>query len=109
MKKNIITMVILLFGMTSAYALESEKINIHGFIAQGYMQSSDNNFLADTKDGTFEFNETAINFSTRVTPKLHVGIQFFAHDLGDLGNDEIKVDWAFADYRWNSRLGLRVA
>ena len=32
-------------------------LNVNGFISQGYMQSSANNFLGRTADGTFEFNE----------------------------------------------------
>ncbi len=49
-----------------------------------------------------------LNFSADLGPKLIVGIQFFARDLGDIGNDEITLDWGYADYRWNKWLGLRV-
>jgi hypothetical protein len=93
---------------TGVFAIELGDINVHGFISQGYLQTTDNNFMADTKDGTLEFNETGINFSTDLTNRLHLGVQFFAYDLGDEGNDEIDFDWAFADYRWRNEFGVRI-
>jgi hypothetical protein len=87
---------------------ESFKIDIHGYISQGFLISNKNNFLADTQKGTFQFNELGINFSADLTDKLRVGIQLAARDLGDTGNDKVKIDWAFADYRWQDWLGIRV-
>jgi len=83
-------------------------VNIHGFISQGYMKSQDNNYLAnDSSDGTFAFNEIGINFSKQLTDQLRIGLQLFSHDLGAIGNNDIILDWAFADYRWKDWLGLR--
>lgn len=82
-------------------------VMIHGFIAQGYLQSSDNNFFADTKDGAFEFNEMGINFSTRLSDRLTAGVQFFARDLGNFGNDTITIDWAYGDFHMNRYFGFR--
>ncbi len=105
----IIIMAIIYSGNTYAIDLEKFKdIDIHGFISQGYMKSDHNNFLADTETGTFEFNELGINFSTDLSDKLHMGLQFFSRDLGKEGNNEITLDWAFADYRWQDWLGIRV-
>lgn len=89
------------------YAFETGDIEIHGFISQGYLLTDENNYLAETEDGTFEFNEMGINFSTDLTEQLHIGMQFFARDLGTVGNDDIVLDWAFADYRWRDWLGFR--
>lgn len=84
-------------------------VDIHGFVSQGYMHSEDNNFLAnDSASGTFQYNEIGINFSKQITNKLRIGLQLFSHDLGDISNNEILLDWAFADYRWKDWLGLRV-
>jgi len=84
-------------------------VSIHGFISQGYMKSQDNNYLAnDSSDGTFAFNEIGINFSKQLTDQLRIGLQLFSRDLGAIGNNDITLDWAFADYRWKDWLGLRV-
>jgi len=85
-----------------------QDVNIHGFVSQGYILSSDNSFIAmDTEDGTFEFNELGINFSTKVKDNLKIGMQIFARDIGDIGEDEPCIDWAFGDYSWREWLGLR--
>ncbi len=85
----------------------AQDIDIHGFISQGYLQSNENNFNAETKDGTFQFNEMGINFTTFVNQNLKVGCQFFARDLGETGNDEVTLSWAFAEYTYRNWLGLR--
>jgi len=87
---------------------EEFEIHVHGYISQGFMFSNHNNYLANTKNGTFQFNELGLNVSTEPSDKLRVGIQLAALDLGDLGNDRITIDWAYADYRWQDWLGLRV-
>ncbi|PIE70465.1 MAG: hypothetical protein CSA22_07870 [Deltaproteobacteria bacterium] len=97
---------------TPVPAIELDELGgvvIHGFLSQGYMWTDENNFFADTEDnGTFQFNEFGINFSTELTDQLRMGIQLLAYDMGDLGNDKVKVDWAFADFHFNDWLGFRV-
>ncbi len=88
-------------------AEEFGDLAIHGFVSQGFLKSSDNNFLAKTSEGTFEFNELGINFGAWLLSDLRVGTQFFARDLGEIGNDKIDLDWAYADYRFRKWLGLR--
>ncbi|MGD9161336.1 MAG: hypothetical protein PVG39_23180 [Desulfobacteraceae bacterium] len=111
MKKNltaIITIAVIAFWFCPVSAYEVEDVNIHGFISQGYLQSSDNNFHSKSKDGTFEYSEIGINFSKELTDSLRLGMQLFSRDLGSNGNNEIKLDWAFGDYRWKDWLGVRV-
>ena len=111
MKKAIILLFIgvcfLSAGTVSAFDGLNE-VEIHGFVSQGYMQSTDYNYSGlKTKDGSFEFNEMGINFSTSPTESLRIGAQLFARDYGELGNDGIEVDWAYGDYRVNNHLGIR--
>jgi hypothetical protein len=110
--KNIfpILITILLGSVTHVQAMEFDDlggIEVHAFISQGYLKSSDNNFFADTEKGTTQFNEMGINFSADVMEKLRMGVQFFARDMGDIGNNEVRLDWAIADYRWRDWLGIR--
>jgi len=111
MKKTVllVTVVFLTFALSvNTNAFEMDEVQIHGFISQGYMHSDENNFLTDTEDGSFQFNEMGINFTARVTDNLRLGIQFFSRDLGILGNNEITLDWAYGDYLFYDWLGLRV-
>ena len=85
------------------------KVDIHGFVSQGALGSSDNNFFADTdENGTFQFNEVGLNFTTQVNDRLRVGAQILARDLGTMGNKEMTIDWAFADYAIRDWLNLKV-
>ncbi len=99
----------LIFGIADVLSAQQiDDVKIHGFISQGYIKTTDNNYLADTENGSFEFNELGINFGTAISPRLRMGMQFFAQDIGDIGNDKITLDWAYADYYFNSYLGIRV-
>lgn len=96
-------------GFTATgHGMELAGVDIHGFISQGYLKSSDYNYHADTADGTFEFNEIGINFGKDLTDKLRIGLQVFSRDLGESGNNNVELDWAYADYRWKDWLGTRV-
>ena len=84
------------------------EIEIHGFMTQGYIYTNHNNFFADTeKDGTFQFNEAGLNFSSDVSQRLRLGVQFFARDLGQMGDMDVTIDWAYADYSFYDWLKLR--
>jgi hypothetical protein len=96
------------FMVVSDVAGELFKVDIHGYISQGYMISNRNNFLTDSENGSFHFNELGINFSTGLTDKIRLGVQFAARDLGDTGNDKVLIDWAYADFCWRDWLGIRV-
>ena len=113
MKKTFILTAISLFmafaGNSQAVEVDLlGNVDVHGFVSQGYMRSQHNNYLAnDSSDGTFAFNEIGINFSKQLTDRLRIGLQLFSRDLGQIGNNEIELDWALADYRWKDWLGLR--
>jgi hypothetical protein len=86
---------------------EPLTISVHGFASQGFMLSTDNNYLAKTKNGSFEFSEIGLNFTVPITDKLRVGTQLFSRKLGAVGNFNIKADWFYLDYRFADWFGLR--
>ncbi|MBI5443238.1 MAG: hypothetical protein HY900_18735 [Deltaproteobacteria bacterium] len=92
----------------ACHAVDVGDISIHGFASQGYLKSSANNYLADTEKGSFEFNEAGINFSTRLSDRTRLGLQLFSRDLGDIGNNEVRLDWGYLDYHWRDPLGFRL-
>lgn len=95
--------------MTSSacYSQEFFGIDVHGFASQGYMRTSDNNYLGNSHKGSFEFNEVGINFQKELMENLRVGVQLFARDLGTQGNNEVEIDWALLDYHWRTWLNIR--
>ena len=106
MRKTAAIILISIITGIPAFAWNND-VNIHGFISQGFLQTDTNNYIADAEDGTFQFNEIGLNFITSPMDKLLIGVQFFARDFGDLDNDNIILDWAFADYRFFDWFGLR--
>ncbi|MDD5723086.1 MAG: hypothetical protein PHY29_05015 [Syntrophales bacterium] len=110
-KKRVLIVVfagLMLLNAADAFAYVLGKVVIHGFVSQGYLKSSDNNYLAQTEDGTFEFNETAINFSIEPAEKFRIALQLMSRDLGETRNNDIYLDWGYADYRFNDIFGIRV-
>ena len=85
---------------------ESELI-IHGFLSQGFLQSTENNFLPNSKNGTTDFAEAGLNFNKQLRYNLRAGLQLFARNFGRTGNYEAKFDWFLLDYRYRDWLGLR--
>ena len=96
-------------ALATAGAAEAATVAVHGTVSQGYLRSSEYNYLTpDTRQGTFAFNEGIINFSGQIDGRTRVGLQFLGRDFGPVGNGEVIVDWAFGDYRWRDSLGFRV-
>lgn len=48
-----------------------------------------------------------INFGTNLVENLRIGMQFFARDLGEVGNDNVEIDWAMGEYSWKEWAGVR--
>ena len=82
-------------------------VEVHGFVSQGFIKTTENNYLAESKRGSFEFSEVAINFSKDLTDRMRVGMQLFTHDLGPLGNYRTRFDWFYLDYHFFDWLGVR--
>jgi len=98
-------------SMSAHAAAEDEPsdLQVHGFVSQGFIKTTKNNYLASTarRQGSFDFTEVGINFTKPLSDRLRVGIQVFAHDLGPLGNYAPQADWYYVDYRFFDWLGVR--
>jgi hypothetical protein len=75
-------------------------VEIHGFVSQGVIKTSGNDYLV--KD-----SEAGINFTKTLGDSLRVGIQLFARDLGAIGDYKPQLDWYYLDYRFTDWFGLR--
>jgi hypothetical protein len=100
----------LVCSTTFASAQEiASDVQIHGFVSQGYIKTTQNNYLAESarKQGSFDFSEVGVNITKPLGDRLRIAMQIFAHDLGPLGNYAPQLDWYFLDYRFFDWLGLR--
>ncbi len=90
------------------FPLGAQEFEVHGFLSQGYLKSTGNNYLAKTKAGTWEYSEAAVNFATNVNDEISIGLQLFTRELGTLGNFSVELDWAFGDYAFRDWLNFRI-
>jgi hypothetical protein len=82
-----------------------ERIQLRGFAHQSFLLSdTDKNKFHNTDTaGSFEYNSLALLFSFKATDDLTIWTQLFTG--GETNN--IRLDWAFADYRFNDWLRIR--
>jgi hypothetical protein len=85
----------------------ADSLQIHGWASQGAMVSTGNNYLANTKRGSFEFFEAGLNVTKELGSDVRAGVQLFAQDLGPIGNYDPILDWAYIDYRIRPSFGIR--
>ncbi|MFL5309322.1 MAG: hypothetical protein ACJ79H_02600 [Myxococcales bacterium] len=83
------------------------SLDVHGFISQGFLVTSANDYLADSSRGSFEFSEAGLNFTLPATDRLTLGVQIFSRKLGPLGDYRATLDWYYLDYHWRDWLGIR--
>jgi hypothetical protein len=86
---------------------ETPATQLHAFVSQGFIKTTDNNYLASSERGSFEMSEVGINVTRVLTDRLRLGLQLFARDLGPLGNYNAKFDWYYLDYRLADWVGVR--
>lgn len=100
--------VLLILG-TALAAVDLDSVQIHGFISQGYLHTTQTDWFGQTnEDGTFEVTEAALNVSAKPMDNLRIGVQLLARDFADSGDNRVEVDWAFADWRATERSGLKI-
>jgi len=82
-------------------------LQIHGFVSQGFLVTSANDYLADSSRGSFEFSEVGLNVTLPATDRLTLGVQVFSRKLGPIGDYRAALDWYYLDYHWRDWLGIR--
>jgi phosphate-selective porin len=94
---------------TSFTIADKFPVQVHGSFGAGYIKSSNNNYMnIESEDGTFQFNDLLLNSTIVLTDSLTAGAQLYSHDLGNFGNNDIKLDWAYLDYNFNEAFGVRL-
>ena len=91
-----------------AFGQDLESVQIHGFATQGFLFSSNNNYLTmKSSSGSLQWTEGGVSLSDSISEKLRVGIQLHMYQMGEIGGPDILVDWASGDYKFNDKLGVR--
>jgi outer membrane receptor protein involved in Fe transport len=99
---------------TGAWSLDLDftdhRLQIHGFLTQAYVKTTENQFFGDSENGSFEFRELGINASYRFNPNLMISAQLLSRVAGEMYDGSLAVDYAQLDYHYSlseeKRLGL---
>src|SRR5580693_4225170 len=91
------------------FKLFDRDVQIHGFASQGFVHTSDNNWLTMNTSGfgSGEFTDFGANASTQITDKFRIGAQLYDRNLGGLGRWHPTLDWALATYKFTPWFGIR--
>ena len=109
MKRLLMGVFVAALGVTTAMgqSLEDLNIQIHGYVTQGFVYTTQNNWNSmATSNGSPGWTEGVFNVTAQPAPKLRVGAQMRYFLMGNFGN-AITLDWASGDYKVNEKFGLR--
>jgi len=76
----------------------NDALQVHGFLTQGFVKTSANNFFGDSEDGSFDFTELGVNASYRLNPRLMASAQLLSRKAGLMYDGSPDVDYAQIDY-----------
>lgn len=98
-------------GRLQAYELSLgtnlPPVVFHGFASQGFLFSTENNYLGDSSRGSFRFTEAGLNASLNPFPRTRLSVQGFTYDVGPAGSYDVVLDYAQAEYTFNDYIGIR--
>jgi hypothetical protein len=88
------------------------EYQFHGYAAQGFVYTTENNFFGESSDGSTDYYEAGLNATVQVRPNLTFAAQVAIRDAGISDDGSLRLDYALADYRFfanvNSSAGLRI-
>ena len=80
-----------------------KSLQIHGFLSQGFLHTSDNNLFGHSDDNiSVDFRELGVNASWRVMPELQFALQTVWRDAGQTDEDDLRIDYGVANYSFYS-------
>jgi len=62
--------------------LADDSVEIHGFLSQGFLDSTDNNYILESNGGSYDFRDLGITITKVVSDKTRVGIQLVNRKMG---------------------------
>ena len=91
LNSKVLTAMLSLLICTQLYAFDVGPVEVHGFISAGYYRSYGNNAIdSDSKDGSIDFYETALNYNYHSGRWFTMG-QVISRDIGDAPANEEKL------------------
>jgi hypothetical protein len=104
----------LLIVLLTALAPPAQALDyqLHGFAAQGFSLSENNNYYGDSTGGSTDFYELGLNGTVSLLPQLLLSAQGLMRRAGSTDTESLRLDYAQLDYRFLSssryEAGLRL-
>ncbi len=97
----------------NAVDLVGGDLKVHGFVSQGLVHTTDNNFLGQSDDRiSRDFREIGVNASWRVVPDVQLSAELLSHRTGGTDDGSVRLDYGLVDWTGFSsergRAGLRL-
>jgi hypothetical protein len=108
MSRRVCLFVFLCACAGSLHSQDIAGIAVHGFVSQGFLFSSNNNYLSmKSSDGSPQWTDAVVDITDPISENLRAGIQLRMYQLGEFGGSNVQVDWASGDYKVNDHFGIR--
>ena len=106
-------LILLLLSVRTAEAdnlfdTQQDKIRAYGFLTQGWIKSSHNNYFGDSTSqyGSFDFRELGVGLTARPTDKVRFSALALSRNAGGTDKGGVRIDHALIDISLgSSRLG----
>jgi hypothetical protein len=86
-------------GVSVAESVDFDGMfQVHGFLTQAYVKTTENQFFGDSTDGSFDFRELGINASYRLSPSILLAAQLLSRRAGEMYDGSLDLDYAHVDY-----------
>lgn len=80
-----------------------QSVQIHGFLSQGFVHTSANNFFGESENSvSTDFREIGLNGSWTVIPELQLSMQIVYRDAGLTNEEGVLIDYGYANYSFFS-------
>lgn len=95
----VLAFAVLVPSLAGAVDMQDGKLQLHGFITQGMVNTTGNNFLGKSSDDiSYDFREVGLNATYRAMPQLQFSAQLISRKAGENDNGELRVGHAFVDW-----------
>lgn len=88
------------------YATEAtswrDRLQVHSFVSQAYLHTSDNRFFGHSENGSIDFTELGINANFELAPSVRLAGQLLSRRAGKMGDGSPHIDYALIDLNFVS-------
>ncbi len=110
-KMCLLTSLALAAFVCTEHVLAQPNLSVHGYLTQAYAFTDGHQIFGIPEDGTTDYRNLALQFRYDLDAKSDIIFQFSHKRLGlsptMAFEPEVKVDWAFARYRFNDATSLK--